>query len=635
MCGITGYYCKKTSHNKSILSRMMNKMVHRGPDDEGSYIDKEHHIALGHRRLSIIDIEGGKQPFISLDKNYILTYNGEIYNYIELRQLLISKGYIFKTYSDTEVLLNMYIEFGSEMLNMLNGIFAFAVYNKIDKTLFLARDHFGVKPLYYFNKNNFFAFSSEIKSLKMHPEISFLKNQNKINEYIVLQMTMGKETLYDSIRKLEPASYIILKEGEIIKNENYWDLNYQMNKDKTEEEFASELMLLIQNSTSLQLRADVPVGTYLSGGTDSSIISVLAAQNYPSRIKTFSGAFKLSKKLLSQGYLASDYDETYYAKIISQKIKSEHYEIFPTYKDFISNFEKLTYLMDEPSAGPGLFSQYMVSKLASEKVKVVLGGHGGDELFGGYARYGIAYLEECIKGAIYDTQKNNEYIVTLDSMIKNLPMLKQYVPLLKRQFSSGLFDSMDKRYFRLINRSHKLSELYNKDFLSSIDMNKIFDQFRSIFNKPGSTSYFNKMSYFDTKVLLPSLLQVEDRVSMGVSIESRVPLLDKKVGELAASIPPNMKFAKGKLKYMLLKSADKILPKEITKRKDKMGFTTPLNEWFKGPLKEYIMDILLSNESRQRNMYRVDKIESQLKIDGRFNRDLWGLLNIELWQRNN
>tara|TARA_B100001029_G_scaffold178455_1_gene185263 strand:+ start:311 stop:2128 length:1818 start_codon:yes stop_codon:yes gene_type:complete len=603
---------------------MMNKLVHRGPDEDGFFVSEEDNIAFGHKRLSIIDIDGGKQPFISNDGNFIITYNGEIYNYIELRKLLLAKGYAFRTYSDTEVLLNMFIEFGFEMLNMLNGIFAFAIYNKISKKLFLGRDQFGVKPLYFFNEKNFFAFASEIKGLLAHPRVKFLINQDKLREYVVLQIPMGRDTFYNSISKLEPGHYMTVEMGKITSEKKYWDLDYNIDETKSEEEFSKELFLLLQNSTMLQVRSDVPIGSYLSGGIDSSIVSILTSNNYPDKIKTFSGGYKVS----------SDYDETNFANIVAKKIKSNHYEIFPTHQDFIDNFEKLVYHMDEPSGGPGIFSQYMVSKLASQHVKVVLGGHGGDELFGGYARYSIAYLEESIKGAILENNKQ-KYVVTLDSIIENLPSLKQYLPLIKRQFSNGLFDPMNKRYFNLINRSFHLRNLYTEEFVSSIQMDKIFSEFQNIFDKPNTSSLFNKMTYFDIKTLLPALLHIEDRVSMAVSIESRVPLLDTRIAELGASIPPIMKFSGGKLKYILIKSTQDILPKKIIDRKDKMGFPTPINDWMKGPLRDYVMDIFLSNKSRQRGIYKVENIEKQLNSEGKFTRDLWGLLNIELWHQMN
>jgi asparagine synthase (glutamine-hydrolysing) len=325
------------------------------------------------------------------------------------------------------------------------------------------------------------------------------------------------------------------------------------------------------------------------------------------------------------------YDETRYAKIISDKIHSEHFEIFPVVEDFISNFGKLMYHMDEPAAGPGIFPQYMVAKLAAQQVKVVLGGQGGDEVFGGYTRYAVAYLEQCIKGAIFENQEEGKHVVTLHSIISNLAQLKQYVPMIKQQFSSGLFDDMDRRYYRLINRSPNLSLLFNSGFLSSFREEEIYEKYLEIFNTSSTPSYFNKMTYFDMNTLLPALLQVEDRVSMAVSLESRVPLLDHRIVELAACIPPTYKFAGGKTKYMLIQAAKNILPKEIIERKDKMGFPVPLSEWFRGPLKEYLLDVVNSRNFISRGIFNYDNIILQIENENQFSRDLWGILCLETW----
>ena len=624
MCGIVGYYCQQTASKKEILFDMMQTLEHRGPDGSGTWFSETNDYAIGHLRLSIIDINGGKQPFVSEDQNYILTFNGEIYNYIELRQLLSHNGFTFSTYSDTEVLLKMYIAYGEKMLNKLSGMFAISIYDKKREELFLARDHFGIKPLYYFQSDGFFAYASEIKALIKHPKVPIKKNHEKIREYVAFQMILNDETLYEGINKLEPATFIKIKNGKIVEKHQYWDLDYTIDESKTQEQFTSELLLLLQNSVLQQVRSDVPVGSYLSGGIDSSIISILTAKNYSNNIKTFTGGFKDSP----------NYDETHYARLVSDKINSDHFEIFPTANDFSDSIERIIHFMDEPSAGPGVFPQFMVSSLASKHVKVILGGQGGDELFGGYARYSVAYLEECIKGAILENSSEDKHVVTLKSMIDNLPLLKQYLPMIKRQFSSGLFDSMDARYFKLFHRTHDLDQVYEKDFIESIDMKKIFYEFSKIFNHPKTTSYFNKMTYFDMKTHLPALLQVEDRSSMSSSLESRVPFLDRRIAELLASIPPTMKFSNGKLKYLLIKAAKDILPNEVKNRKDKMGFPTPLNEWMKGSLREFVLDIMLSQEARQRKIYNLAKIEKKIDQNQKFTRDIWGALNLELWQQD-
>lgn len=624
MCGIAGFIGNGNFDRQATMENMLNSIEHRGPDDRSTFTANTIPLVFGHVRLSIIDIKHGQQPMTSNCGRYTLVFNGEIYNYLELRQQLIQRGCSLDTYSDTEVLLNMYIQFGKSMLNDLNGMFAFAVYDNVEETVFMARDHFGIKPFYYYYDNNTFAFASEIKALFKHPNIAASRYEKGLYEYLTFQMVLDEDTLFEGVKKLEPAHYMILKDGKIIEHEEYWTLEYNnIDEEKTEEEFADELLLLLQNSLSIQTRSDVPLGAYLSGGIDSSLVATLASKNYYSNIDTFTGGFDVGP----------EYDESKYAEIVSRDINSNHHMIYPQSQDFIDTFEKLVYHMDEPAAGPGLFPQYMVSKLASEHVKVVLGGQGGDEIFGGYTRYAVAYLEQCLKGAIFETQEEGNHVVTLSSIIDNLPGLRGYFPMIKNQFAKGLFDPMDSRYYRLIDRSPSLDKWYNADFLQGRDENVIFDKFSKVFNNPDTPSYFNKMTYYDLKTLLPSLLQVEDRVSMAVSIESRVPLLDRRIVELASKMPPTMKFAAGKTKHMLIKSVQNVLPKEIIERKDKMGFPTPLNEWVAGPMKEYVLDILTSQKARERGLYKVDNIEKQLSENPKFSRDLWGIMNLEIWHR--
>jgi asparagine synthase (glutamine-hydrolysing) len=620
MCGIVGFQ-GKINQKEQVLSDMMQSIKHRGPDDEGTAFVED--VSMGHVRLSIIDIKYGHQPMYTKDNRYTLVFNGEIYNFIELRQFLNSKGYVLQTNSDSEVILYMYAEYGKDLVNYLNGMFAFAIYDNIEKTLFLARDHFGIKPLYYTTSNGRFIFGSEIKALLKHPEIKVVPNQKSISEYVTFQFVLNSDTLFEDIYKLEPAHYMIVKDSRIIEKKEYWKIRFTIDESKTEEQFADELLVLLEKSLSMQIRSDVPVGAHLSGGIDSSTVAVLATNNYIGKFQTFTGGFK-------DGEL---YDETRYAKIISDFIGSEYHEIFPDSNDFINLIEKLIYHMDEPGAGPGIFPQYMVSKLASEHVKVVLGGQGGDEVFGGYARYAVAYLEQCLKGAIFETQEEGKHVVTLQSIIKNMPLLKQYIPLIQYQFSSGLFEDMDRRYFRMINRAPNSRELYHPDFVSRHNDEALFEKFSGVFNNPDTLSYFNKMTYFDMKSLLPTLLQVEDRMSMAVSLESRVPLLDRRIVELATRIPPTMKFACGKTKNILIRAVKNILPEEIINRKDKMGFPVPINEWIKGPLKEYIIDTFQSQKARERNLFNTEVIVNQIERSGKFTREIWGALNLELWHK--
>jgi asparagine synthase (glutamine-hydrolysing) len=559
----------------------------------------------------------------SPDGRYCIVFNGEIYNYIELRQLLSSKGVKFHTSSDTEVLLQMYINFGEEALAYLNGMFAFAVHDMETREIFLARDHFGIKPLYYYCAENFLVFGSEIKALLAFPGVPRALCHDSLEEYVHFQFVLGDRTLFKDILKLEPGHYLRVRDGKVTTKQSYWHLSFDVDEGASEDQYANELLVLLESSVSMQVRSDVEVGAHLSGGLDSSIISTLASKSYYGRLKTFTGGFTDSPK----------YNETPYARIVSSAIGSDHHEVFPTPRDFLDHFEKLVYHMDEPGAGPGLFPQYMVSRLASQYVKVVLGGQGGDEVFGGYARYAVAYLEQCIKGAIFETQEEGKHIVTLPSIIPHLPLLKDYVPMIRRQFSDGLFDSMDRRYFSLINRTTPQCPVYSESLVGSSAQGRLFDKFSALFNEPRTTSYFNKMTSFDIKTLLPALLQVEDRVSMAVSLESRVPMLDKRIVEMASRMPPLMKFSGGKTKYMLQRAVMNILPKQIVQRKDKMGFPTPFNEWMTGPLRSYVADIFHDRRTKERGIFNMPGIDSVFLSGNAFTRDLWGVLNLEIWMR--
>lgn len=620
MCGIVGFISQRND-KEHIIQKQLETLYHRGPDAQSKYIDNN--IAFGHTRLAIIDIDNAVQPMTSTDNRYIIIFNGEIYNYLELRQHLVSKGIKFKTHSDTEVLLNMYIVYGKECVSKLNGMFAFSVYDKVKDSMFLARDHFGIKPLYYTYQNNDFIFASEVKAILEYPDIKAEVDQKSLNEYMTFQVMLKKHTLFKNIHSLEPATYLYLESGKIKEKKKYWEFDYNIDETMSEEEYTTELLHLLENSLNIQTRSDVPIGAYLSGGIDSSLVSTLASKNYFGDFHTFCGGFKDSK----------DFDETHYAKIVQKSINSIHHEIFPTSNDFTDNFEKIMYHMDYPEAGPGVFSQYMVSKLVSQHVKVVLGGQGGDEIFGGYTRYAVAYLEQALKGAIFETSEEGKHLVTLQSIIPNMAQLKNYIPLLKEQFKEGLFDPMDERYYRMMNRSHNLHKIYNQEFLSTFEEEQLLDKFKQVFNHPDTKSYFNKMTHFDLKTLLPALLHVEDRMSMAVSIESRVPILDYRIVELASKMPPAMKFSGGKTKAMLIKSVKNILPKEIINRKDKMGFPTPINNWLAGDLKEYALDILTSQKAKQRGYLNTANIEKQIKQSGQFSRDLWGALNLEMWHR--
>lgn len=619
MCGFVGIINKnKSAVNAELLSKMANTIHHRGPDEDGIFI--EQNIGFFHKRLSIIDLSTGQQPMFF--NNCVIVFNGEIYNYIELREDLVKKGHHFVTTSDTEVLLHLYAEYGDGFVNSLNGMFAFIIFDKTENRLLVARDHFGIKPLYWYHDQNKIVFGSEIKALLAHPEIVADPDDNNLCEYLTFQFILGEGTMFKNISKVLPGHYITIDiDTWHIDEIKYWIPNFNIDQFHTEEYFIAELQKILDETISQQLRSDVPVGTYLSGGLDSSLVTIMTSKFLGKSFKTFSGAF-------NEG---PEFNELEYARIAASAANAELFEIFPSEQEFIDVLPKLIYHLDEPVAGPGLFPQYIVSKFASQHVKVILGGQGGDEIFGGYARYMVAYLEQAIKGAINETNEEAEHIVSLASILPNLPSLKQYVPMLKSFWKDDAFEPMDRRYYNLLNRMGSTASFLHPDLKLKCSDEIIFNKFSVYFNDPDTSSYFNKMTHFDMQGSLPGLLQVEDRVSMSVSIESRVPLLDRRIVDLISRMPAGMKFKGGEMKYLLKKTVKNIMPEKIMERKDKMGFPVPLHLWSKNKSKEFIMDILLSKKAKERNIINTNHVEKLINSEQPFSRGLWGILSLELW----
>ncbi len=624
MCGLISIHTENKNLTDSlfILDKMIAKIKHRGPDDEGkTHVPNQ--ALFGHRRLAIIDINNGQQPMRSDDKRYTLVFNGEIYNYVELKELLIKEGILFTSSSDTEVLFKLLIKKGSNALDYINGMFSFVFHDSKTNSWLAARDHFGIKPLYYAQCGSDLVFASEIKAILEHPEIRAQRDEHSLQQYITFQFCLDNRTLFKDIKKVKPGHYITGKGSKIDKELSYWESNYEVDTNN-KKDWETQLQYLLKNSMDLQMRSDVPIGTYLSGGIDSSLVSFLASKRSRTPLPMFHGKFNEGPK----------YDESSYAKEIAKFTNGDYFEASPNAEDFVKLLPNLIYSLDEPLAGPGVFPQYVTSKLASQHVKVILAGQGGDEIFGGYTRYLIAYLEQAIKGVVLGNQEEGKHLVTLESIVPNLSVLKEYSPLLSHFWSKGLFQSMDNRYFHLIDRSQGNKSILHDDLYKSFDREKIFSDFQSIFNKPNTKSYINKMTYFDQNTLLPALLQIEDRVGMSVSIESRVPLLDYRIVDLVRSIPPVLKFQGGKTKNLLKKSISNWLPSKILNRKDKMGFPVPLKEWMiKGIVRDFVGDTLLSEKSLNRNIYNKKTLENMIDNQGVGARQLWGALCLELWHQ--
>lgn len=625
MCGLAGIYQKKITRNNSGLSLAldhMNRLIqHRGPDGFGHHLSENQRVGLTHRRLSIIDTSTtGSQPMSFDNGQTVIVYNGELYNYVELREEL-RPHFKFKTQSDTEVIVASYRHWGEACLSKFRGMFSFAIWNEKKQELFIARDRFGIKPLYFLETAEALYFASECKALL--PFLTQVEiDREGLKDYLAFQFCLEGKTLFKNIRELLPAHQMKIT-PDSFQIKRYWEVNYQPDFTKDAHYFETSLRELLHESVRYHLRSDVPVGAYISGGIDSSAIASIAANSSNDEFLGFTGKFSFS----------TDYDESAFAMDIARSKNINLHQIDIVEKDFTDHIQKVIYHLDFPVAGPGSFPQYMVSSLAAKYRKVVLGGQGGDEIFGGYTRYLIAYFEQCIKAAINGTSGNGNFIVTYESIIPNLVSLRNYKPMLQEFWRDGLFDEMDKRYFRLINRAPQLGDAIRWELLEDYHP---FESFQKIFNgdNVGKQSYFDQMTHFDFKTLLPALLQVEDRMSMAHGLESRVPLLDHKIVELAATIPSNIKFENGDMKHIFKKVVHPFLPESILQRKDKMGFPTPLVEWSKkSTVKEFIQDLFNNSAAKQRTYIDNSKVLDKINNESRFGRNLWAFLCLELWQQ--
>jgi len=621
MCGIagivslTGTPIERLQHKLEVMGQLID---HRGPDGKGTWCSSKQHVGLAHRRLSIIDLTpSGDQPMVGPNQTVII-HNGEVYNYIELNRELRDR-WQFEGTSDTECILAAYAVYGDRFVDHLRGMFSTVIYDEKKQRLSAVRDRFGIKPFYYAIIDDALYFASEAKAI-----VPFLErietDPEALAQYLTFQYCIDEQTLFKDIKQLMPGHMLTLANGRVSIS-RYWDVDYRIDWDHTPDYYYHRLRQLLDDSIDVHLRSDVPVGSYMSGGIDSSLISILSANHSSQNQQCFHGKFT--------GF--DGYDESAFARIAADAASAELFQIDISADDFKNNIEKIIYHLDFPVAGPGSFPQFMVSQLAAQKVKVVLGGQGGDEIFGGYARYLVAYLEQCIKAALDGNAQNGNYVVTLASILPNMGMLREYKPMIRQLWSSGLFGDLDQRYFNLIDRSADMSDEVD---WSVLDKEAVFQRFQSIFNNHsnvGKEAYFDKMTHFDFKCLLPALLQVEDRMGMAHGLESRVPLLDHPLVEFAATIPANIKFEGGNMKQMLKVAFNDVLPAKLVNRRDKMGFPVPLQEWFSGDLKDFLQDIFSSRKARSRPFMRSENVLENFGAEARFSRKTWGLLSLEIW----
>ena len=591
MCGIAGVY---GASDKAILKKMCDVIEHRGPDDSGYYVDEN--VSLGMRRLSIIDLAGGHQPIFNEDGNIVLVFNGEIYNFRELRYELEEKGHVFSTNSDTEVIAHAYEEYGHACLNKFNGMFAIALWDSVKKELFLARDRLGIKPLYYSMIEGKLIFGSEIKSIIEYgfkPDV----NEEALSNYFTLRYVPAPLTMFSGIFKLKPGHYIrIGPDG--FKTDGYWNLDF-ITFDGSEAYFKQRILSSLRESVKKRLISDVPIGSFLSGGLDSSVITALASEMATDQLKTF-----------SVGFYGSKYDETPYSREISEHLGTDHIEEWVDIEN-TSILPKLIYHLDEPLADPAVLPTYLIAEAARKKVKVVLSGEGGDEAFAGYNHYQSEMNVYNLAKHLPDLFKNMSFRI---GGLVGRGKIQKYA-----LYAGSRKGQKDSYYYRLKLRDngHLNPYILNTDNDDNL-VNIFYD----------SDNYLKSMLKFDINYWLPDdLLMKVDKMTMANSLEARVPFLDYKLLELTSTIPSNMTIGKRFLK----ECACDILPREIIMRK-KHGFDVPIQEWFKRD----VFDEFLSEESFENisvlNFEYINTIlDKHKKGSGDYSVLLWKCLSFSMW----
>lgn len=622
MCGICGkvYHDLNRQVEEPIITKMMDSIVHRGPDDEGKYLNIN--VGLGFRRLSIIDLSLGHQPMTNEDETIWLVFNGEIYNHLDLREILLKKGHIYKTKTDSETIIHLYEEYGINCVDHLRGMFAFAIWDNNKKQLFIARDRLGEKPLFYHFDNQKILFGSEVKTILQDNNIEKSINLEAMDCYLSLRFIPAPNTMFKEIKKLPAGHLLLVKDGKLdIKQ--YWKPSYIDKFKGTKQQAIEELDIIMAEVVKMRLMSDVPLGAFLSGGIDSSLIASLISLNSKNKPNTF-----------SIGVVDDDYNELPYAKAVADKYNTTHREflIKPVILDILP---KVIDMMDEPT-DPFAISVYNISQVTRQYVTVALGGDGGDELFGGYDRYHgnkfVSYLHN-VPEIIRKT--------SLDTLIKIFPedfskkSLSQKLRWLNHMAS---FDD-DRRYFESMSFFRFLDknkmELYSSDLQTKLNGRHPSEYIGNYFNDNLTNNYMDAMMYTDLMSRLPDYtLQILDRMTMAHSLEGRSPFLDHKLVEFAAKLPPEWKVSNGKLKAILREYSIKYLPTELLTR-EKQGFGFPLNRWLKNDLKEMINDVFSSSkliEDGYFNKEYVNKINDEHQkglVDHQMR--IWGLLNMELW----
>ena len=627
MCGICGFAAvsPESQLDRSRLLLMRDTLTHRGPDGAGAYFDSS--AALAHQRLAIVDLASGAQPMHNEDRSVWISFNGEIYNHRELRALLEARGHIYSTSSDTESILHLYEEFGVGAVDYLRGMFAFAIWDRKHRTLLLARDRLGIKPLYYhISEDGSIYFASEIKALVQAGVVKPRLNYDALPDYVANRSTSGEETLFDGIKKLLPAQTLLWKNGSV-RIRRYWEPSFAK---RSEDELATESRLIEQfgalfdEAVDSHLMADVPLGVFLSGGIDSSAIVSSMTRLGVERVKTFSVAFA-----------EREANELHYARLVARAFGTEHREVTVGADDFFSALPKLVYQEDEPLAHPSSVPLHFVSMLAASEVKVVLTGEGSDELLAGYDKY---------RKTVYNLALGRVYGRIAPDKVRSVvrwALKRSFIPSAPRQKLSRTFLALpvdlENIYFdnfAVFPRSMQ-ERLFTPEVHGRISGRNPHQHSLDTIARSDASCVLDTLLASDLETYLPELLMKQDQMSMSASVESRVPFLDHKLVEFATSLSSHMKLRGLTTKYILRRAMKGRLPDEILSRR-KMGFPVPLGNWLRGPYSGILDEYVLGPRARRRGIFAplfARELVARHRAGENHTERLWTLINFEIWQR--
>ncbi|MGD9723846.1 MAG: asparagine synthase (glutamine-hydrolyzing) [Pirellulales bacterium] len=634
MCGITGavWIDAARAVPPDVLARMTEVLRHRGPDDDGCYTSRFHHdpaygavpgVALGHRRLAIIDVAGGHQPMSNEDQSVWVTFNGEIYNHRDLHQRLEGSGHRFQTHSDTETIVHLYEDEGLDFARHLNGMFALAIWDARHRRLVLARDRLGEKPLYYRHEAGRLLFASELKSLLQVPGIPRRLDLQSLDEYLAFQYVPHPRTILEGFSKLPPAHLGVYEDGRW-STRCYWRPDFDLEESRPLADYVEEVRALVTSAVRMRLESDVPLGAFLSGGVDSALIVGLMQQAATRPVRTF-----------SIGFASPDYDETTAARETARRLGTEHHE-FRVEPDCLDVIEKLAWHYDEPFADSSAIPTYYVSRLTREHVTVALTGDGGDELFAGYLRYRAVRWAERLD--LLPTWLRGSVARGLGT---TLSRRRRQRSLLRRvgRFAAALGERPERRYYEwmsMFNEARR-AELYSDAFVAQLPGADPFDFLGQAFTRSPHRDAVTRASLTDLVTYLPcDLLTKVDIASMANSLECRAPFLDHRLVELAARMPIGYKLHRGRGKRILRAAFPELLPDTLVRR-PKKGFGVPLEHWFRHELRDYARQVLLDSRATSRGYFQTEAVSRLLDEHeaGAFDHSyrLWGLLMLELWHR--